>query len=95
MRPGAGGVAGWETRSTALSCVQHMGWGEGGSVSRVRGERRRGWEAGVGGGGGRLASMKEEVPDCATVPSWLIRSSLDMPDTYTGARPGAGEGGSG
>eukprot|EP00900_Chrysochromulina_parva_P010713 jgi/Chrpa1/19643/Chrysochromulina_OHIO_Genome00009362-RA len=23
--------------------------------------------------------MNDEVPDCATVPSWLMRSSLDMP----------------
>ena len=41
----------------------------GGSAARVAGEV----------GGAVRTSMKEEVPDCATVPSWLIRSSLDMP----------------
>ena len=50
------------------------------------------WEAGVlrewgEVGGAGWTSMKEEVPDCATVPSWLIRSSLDMP-AHTGAGGG-------
>ena len=53
------------------------------------------WEAAVlrewgeVGGAGRT-SMKEEVPDCATVPSWLIRSSLDMPAHAHGSQ-GRGE----